>query len=497
MAGIFRKKKSKQQPNLPEIKDSKPYNQIRPPLRSPSTHNNHNNNNNNNNSNNNFHSENVRQPQIYQQQSNYIQYSQPPGENQTYYQEAPPIQHSRSTSFDCNNNSSYPFSNEATPSTTSPSSSIARGFERMSGAFSPSEIQTWVSNYYRDNRASKNEIQKPPDETIEVMFLDLMNKLYSKNPPEAMLALATDKKWTLIKNDILQEEKIKPSTDAVTSSHDKNAPEWYLKKILEGSITVKHMNSLSVSLRTSSITWVRSFIDAKGLEVLANHLNSITRKPIKRETDLYMEYEIIKCLKSLLNNRWGAQEALSHPTCIYSITFSLVSPQLNTRKLVAEVLSFFCYCEIPTGHNLVLGGFDQLMQFQSEHGRFDAWMRMLENTIDGRGRYGSLVNASEEYKKGGVGVDNSLMEYALANMILLNSIVGVCDDVEVRVHLRNQLHTCGSTRIIDKMKPLNNELITRQINKYERESELDYEEVLDYYNHQILEDMTYPLLHLS
>jgi cytokinesis protein len=104
---------------------------------------------------------------------------------------------------------------------------------------------------------------------------------------------------------------------------------------------------------------------------------------------------------------------LSHPTCIYSITFSLVSPQLSTRKLVAEVLSFFCYCEIPTGHNLVLGGFDQLMQFQSEHGRFDAWMRVLENTIDGRGRLGSFVNANDEYKKGGIGMDGSLMEYSV------------------------------------------------------------------------------------
>ena len=80
---------------------------------------------------------------------------------------------------------------------------------------------------------------------------------------------------------------------------------------------------------------------------------------------------------------------------------------------MAEVLSFFCYCEIPTGHNLVLGGFDQLMQFRAEHGRFDAWMNMLENTIDGRGRYGSLVNASEEFKKGGIGIDGSLMEYAV------------------------------------------------------------------------------------
>ncbi len=109
----------------------------------------------------------------------------------------------------------------------------------------------------------------------------------------------------------------------------------------------------------------------------------------------------------------GAKEALLHPTCIHNITFSLVSQQLNTRKVVAEILSFFCHFEIPTGHNLVLEGFDQFMQFRVENGRFNAWMGILENTIDSRGRFGSLVNASGEFKKGGIGIDGSLMEYAV------------------------------------------------------------------------------------
>lgn len=47
------------------------------------------------------------------------------------------------------------------------------------------------------------------------------------------------------------------------------------------------------------------------------------------------------------------------------------------------------------------------------------------------------------------------------------------------------------------MKTLNYDLINRQISKFERESELDYEEVLDYYNHQILKDMTYPFIILA
>ena len=47
------------------------------------------------------------------------------------------------------------------------------------------------------------------------------------------------------------------------------------------------------------------------------------------------------------------------------------------------------------------------------------------------------------------------------------------------------------------MKALNYDLINRQIRKFERESEFDYEEVLDYYNHQILKDMTYPFIILA
>ncbi|CAJ0903052.1 16325_t:CDS:10, partial [Entrophospora sp. SA101] len=421
----------------------------------------------------------------YPPQQNYPQYppqrTQSPEAPQNHQDNSIIRQHKRnqSSSDYCSSNTTS-FSDSASSTRYSSESSF-----RSSGAFSPSEIQAWAGNYYKD-AFSKQDSSRPPDEEVEELFFELLNKRDLKNLPESqrkqMLAIPTDKKWVLIKNDKLQEGANKISSGSASSlSHDKNAPEYYLKKIMDGTITVKIMNSLSVSLRTLPITWVRSFIDAKGLEVLTNYLNSITRKPVKREVDLLMEYEIIKCLKLLLNNR-----ALSHPTCIYSITFSLVSSQLNTRRLVAEVLSFFCYCEIPTGHNLVLGGFDQLMQFQNEHYRFDAWMRILENTIDGRGKLGSLVNASDEYKKGGIGVDNSLMEYSLSNLILVNSIIGVCDDVEVRLVLRNQLHACGLTRIIDKMKSFNHELINRQITKFENERTRAYDYFLSALQHILL-----------
>ncbi|RUS13391.1 armadillo-type protein [Endogone sp. FLAS-F59071] len=138
-------------------------------------------------------------------------------------------------------------------------------------------------------------------------------------------------------------------------------------------------------------------------------------KFFRKEEDLKMEVEIIKCFKSLLNNRWGAREALANPQCIYNLTFSITSPPYQTRKLICEVLTFLCWCEVPIGHSLVLKGMDMLREHRRDFGRFDAWLRLLEHTLDGRGKMGSMVGASLEYKQMAAAgtADNHLMEYTV------------------------------------------------------------------------------------
>jgi len=79
---------------------------------------------------------------------------------------------------------------------------------------------------------------------------------------------------------------------------------------------------------------------------------------------------------------------------------------------VVEVLTFLCYCEVPMGHKLVLEGLDQVQEYWKESARFDAWMRILENTIDGRGRFGTMVGMSEDLKKAGT-MDSHLIEYVV------------------------------------------------------------------------------------
>lgn len=96
----------------------------------------------------------------------------------------------------------------------------------------------------------------------------------------------------------------------------------------------------------------------------------------------------------------GLDAAMSHPQCIVNISLNVCTPSVQARKLVMDMLTFLTYQGINSliGHSYVLKGLDNLMNVKGDHGRFDAWFTILEATLDGRGKMGSLVGASDEIK---------------------------------------------------------------------------------------------------
>ena len=242
-------------------------------------------------------------------------------------------------------------------------------------------------------------------------------------------------------------------------------------------------------------SWVKSFVEAQGQVALTNVLAKINRRqaqgPISStgttsDKDLDREYDIVKCLKALMNNKYGADDALSHQQVIVSLATSLISPRLTTRKLVSEVLTFLCHWANGEGHLKVLQAMDHVKHQQGENGRFDAWMRIVEVTIDGRGKMGSLVGASEEVRSGGIGMENLLMEYAVASLFLLNMIIDAPEhDLQLRCHIRAQFTSCGIKRILTKMEGFQYEVIDKQIERYRENEAIDYEDLLQRENSSI------------
>ncbi|CDS04805.1 hypothetical protein LRAMOSA07335 [Lichtheimia ramosa] len=344
------------------------------------------------------------------------------------------------------------------------------------------------------------------EKQVEDLFEKMLTRrgIHDQNVRSAMLAFPTEKKWLMVSQDMQAESSIPaPSMSTSKKSNndpkevDKSTPEFYIKQFLEPDmkgVTPRLVAHLAVSLRTMPLSWVRQFIDARGLQVITNVIGILNKRDTKTEEDLQMEAEILKCFKSLINNRWGAREVVSHPECIYHVVLSLVSPPIQTRKLVCEVLAFLCHVDLPKGQEIVLKGLDKLREYRREFGRFDAWLKLLDATLDGRGRMGSLVGASDDVRRlGGQGApDNHLSDYALSNMMLVNSLISVVEDVEVRVHLRNQMNACGLQSITDKMLEFNNEHLARHISIFKQMSDNDYEEVIETHTENMLENMNDP-----
>ncbi|EON61594.1 hypothetical protein W97_00809 [Coniosporium apollinis CBS 100218] len=382
----------------------------------------------------------------------------------------------------------------------------------IAGASSARESQRpgVLGSYNPAAFSSTTSFSRPHDDRIiEQEFMALMHKRGWNSLPDGarrqMQNYPLEKKWTLVHQDRLAEsqneakrrQNARKTLDdpagvgLLGRAEEEGSPEWFVKKLMDNSITAKQLQSLSVSLRTQPIGWVKTFVEAQGQIALTNVLAKINRRQgqgpapptsgrHQSDKDMDREYDIVKCLKALMNNKYGADDALAHSQIVMALAGSLIASRLNTRKLVSEVLTFLCHWGEGKGHQKVLQALDHLKSQQGENGRFDAWMRIVEVTIDGRGKMGSLVGASDEVRSGGIGMENLLMEYAVASLLLINMIVDAPErDLQLRIHLRAQFTACGIKRLLTKMEGFQYEVIDKQVERYRTNEAIDYEDILE------------------
>lgn len=345
---------------------------------------------------------------------------------------------------------------------------------------------------------------------VEELFNKLMTKRDFKSLPEAaklqMKQYPLSKKWMLIQQDMLSERK--------KQERSKETPEAFVRLLMNNTITIKQLGNLWVSLRTEPMDWVKQFIDAQGPVALSTVLQQLhTRSTIDDLAQgqlLEKEISLIRCLRSVINNQKGADYALDCKVVVPAITGGLVSVKLSTRRLVTDMLSFLAHCSPPEGYNQVLKAMNSIppenIHFQvpntepkspqksphkspvkrasvmSENSlklkRFEQWLKIVDHTLDGRGKLGSMVGASDELKSSGGNVENQLIDYALSTIVLINTIVAGSADFRERNHIRAQLKSGGLQKILEKFKSLDNELINDKIREYEDYDAEDYDALI-------------------
>ncbi|KAJ2642273.1 hypothetical protein GGF44_001745, partial [Coemansia sp. RSA 1694] len=327
------------------------------------------------------------------------------------------------------------------------------------------------------------------DEEINLMLGRLMDEMDLKDAQRLQIhQMSTPNKLRLLK----QHKQF----EAFPTDNRGNAPEYFYQSLIGSDIRIlpkQTLVHLRVCVSTQPVNWVKQFVEIQGLEALSDCLGVLNHAGVRKGDDITKEMEIIKCIKSVVNIQWGAQDVMRYPTCVHNLCFSIDAPSLLTRRLISEILTYICYLNVPTGHNAVLKGLDKLQKFREMQKRFEPWMRALESAVDGRGRMGSRVGVSEELRQLGGTADRDLIDYVLSSMIFINAVVGVSDDIEMRTHYRHQLHAAGLTRIMKKLRSgFDSPMIALQINKYDKDAEQDHADSLELYNQQIMQDMTDP-----
>lgn len=77
-------------------------------------------------------------------------------------------------------------------------------------------------------------------------------------------------------------------------------------------------------------------------------------------------------------------------------------------------------------------------------------------------------------------------------MLLVNAIINVVEDPEMRIHLRNQMNASGLEQLMDQMFEFNNEQIDRQVREFRLLAENDQDDVMEIYHDKFLRDLNDP-----
>ncbi|KAI9183600.1 hypothetical protein H9P43_004518 [Blastocladiella emersonii ATCC 22665] len=338
-----------------------------------------------------------------------------------------------------------------------------------------------ASSVYNECPPGFFDSPNPPDnrDLFERLLKEMLDDMGVRDDARRAIYVLPDKnKWSMITQHYSTRDN-----RAGIQSNVKFTPEYFMRHLPPHSdrVSQKLLMSLRVSLATHTPQWIAEFIQRGGLAALVLvhqrcHSQSAAAGQKNQFKFTSIENEVVRCLKGLLNVKPGMQAAMAMPDVIESLCLSLDSDNLNTRKLVADVLTAFCYLARPRGHQMVLRGLDFLNAHRGATRRFEPWLLTFANIVNGRGILGSLVGATGATR--GM-TDEELNEYALSNLILVNGLVRIPEDFEYRIHLRNQLLGCNLMPAIETIKEFADEFVKWQITQFEADMAVDMEEFKD------------------
>ncbi|XP_065437229.1 protein diaphanous homolog 3 isoform X1 [Chrysemys picta bellii] len=204
------------------------------------------------------------------------------------------------------------------------------------------------------------------------------------------------------------------------------------------------LESLRVSLTSNPVSWVENF-GHEGLGLLLDVLERLVETKPQDRVVKRSQHKIIQCLKAFMNNKYGLERIMGEERSLSLLARAIDPRQTNMMTDVVKLLSAICI----VGEENILEKILEAVTTAAE-----------ERNID---RFSPIVE----------GLRDNSVQLQVACMQLINALVTSPDDLDFRLHIRNEFMRSGLKEILPQLTYIKNDALDIQLKVFNEHKEED------------------------
>ncbi|XP_060089533.1 protein diaphanous homolog 3 [Heteronotia binoei] len=204
------------------------------------------------------------------------------------------------------------------------------------------------------------------------------------------------------------------------------------------------LESLRVSLTSNPVSWVENFGD-EGLGLLLDILERLVEAKQQDKILKKVQHKIVQCMKAFMNNKYGLERIMGEQRSLLLLAKAIDPKQTNMMTDVVKLLSAICI----VGEENILEKILEALTAAAEERRFDRFFPIVE------------------------GLRGNSAHLQVACMQLINALVTSPEDLDFRLHIRNEFMRCGLRERLPQLRCIKNDALDIQLRVFVEHKEED------------------------
>jgi len=212
----------------------------------------------------------------------------------------------------------------------------------------------------------------PPKDVIQTKLKVVMDNLgMNEDQRKGIMSLPEKSQWELV----VSNSKV----DSQAKKNQLNTPAPWIHR-LKTDPNLKTLEELKVALQGWNIDSIKTFRDLKGFDIIFQILSDLEKRKNKNVDDINRIFEIIKCVKTMLNNKMGIDSVFAVSGSIKTLALCCdFAPDTTAKQRISifQLLTVLCASRFD-GHKLILESINNYKLQKREAKRFTTIIQQFE-----------------------------------------------------------------------------------------------------------------------